>query len=71
MTYTVEFIKFQDGAAEPVVLWTVPHSAASEREALYMAQYALLQVREASGAIGYRIRDEASVITTRVVGIDA
>jgi hypothetical protein len=71
MSYTVEFIKFQDGAAEPVVLWTVPQPLETERKALYAAQHMLPQARDAFGAIGYRVRDEASVITTRVAGIDA
>jgi len=71
MPYTVEFIKFQDGVAEPVVLWTVPQPLETERKALYAGQHLLPEVRDSYGAIGYRVRDEATVITTRVAGIDA
>lgn len=71
MVYTVEYIKFQDGSAEPVVVHRDRRLYETEGRAMAFAQASLAAAQTELGAIGYRIRDVDHVITTRVAGIDA
>jgi hypothetical protein len=70
MGYAVEFIKFEDGRAEPVVVDRSNAEFATVEEAKAKAVVMFAMIQTTREAIGYRIvKNRKDVITTVIRGV--